>query len=158
MRRYWLSAHDYAGGQDVENDIGGMDAAARVIAGSGKTFPPFAERLLRGDEHGPALVASADKIERHAGLGLILDDIGEVVEDQQVKAVEPVDCGLEVEFVARDLELLDQVRRPGEENLPSCVCDLGLAGPLQILQDADSNNTSGSALAGQTVATILARR
>lgn len=51
-----------------------------------------------------------------------------------MKAVEPVDCGLEVGFVTRDLELLDQVRRPGEENLPSCVCDLGLAGPLQILQ------------------------
>jgi hypothetical protein len=95
---------------------------------------PFPISSNGGCEHGAALLASADKLERHAGLGLILDYIGEVVEDQQVKAVEPVDCGLGVEFVARDLELLDQVRRPGEENLPSRVCDLGLA-ELQILQD-----------------------
>ncbi len=86
----------------------------------------FAERLVGGDEHGPALVASADKREQHAGLGLVLGDVGKVVEDQQVEAVEPVNCGFEVEFAARDLELLHQIGSPGEENLPA-ILDQGQA-------------------------------
>jgi hypothetical protein len=89
--------------------------------GIGKDLPPFAEWLVGGDEHGPALVACADQLEQHAGLGLILGDVSEVVEDQQVEAVEPIDCGFEVEFAARDLELLHQIGRAGEENLPSLL-------------------------------------
>src|SRR5439155_11139049 len=94
--------------------------------GIGKDLSPFAERLVGGDEHGPALVASADQLEQYTGLGLVLGDVGEVVEDQQVEAVEPVDCGFEVKLAARDLELLHQIGRPSEENLPA-VLDQGQA-------------------------------
>jgi hypothetical protein len=39
-----------------------------------------------------------------------------------VEAVEPVNCGFEVEFAARDLgELLHQIGSPGEENLPAIL-------------------------------------
>src|ERR1700745_550592 len=51
--------------------------------GIGKDLPPFAEWLVGGDEHGPALVACADQLEHHAGLGLILCGVSEVCEDQR---------------------------------------------------------------------------
>ncbi len=43
-----------------------------------------------------------------------------------MEAVEPVDCGFEVEFATRDLELLHQIGRPGEENL-AAILDQGQA-------------------------------
>ena len=50
--------------------------------GIGEDCVPLAEGLVGGDEHGSSLVSCADKLEQHAGLGLILGDIGDVVEDQ----------------------------------------------------------------------------
>ena len=84
---------------DIHFEDGGvMDEAVDCGERHGrirKDLAPFAERLIGGDEHGPALVAGANQLEQHAGLGLILGDVSEVVEDQQVEAVEPVDCGFE---------------------------------------------------------------
>ena len=57
---------------------------------------PFAEGLIGGDQHRALFVACADELEQHAGLGLILGDVGEVIEDQQIEAIEAVDGGLEV--------------------------------------------------------------
>jgi hypothetical protein len=34
---------------------------------------------------------------QHAGLGLVLGDIGEIVQDQQVEAVEPLDGRLAID-------------------------------------------------------------
>ena len=94
--------------------------------GVGEDLSPFAERLVGGDQHGAPLVAGADELEQHAGLGLVLGDVGEVVEDQQVEAVEPADRGFEGEFAARDLELLDEIGGAGEED-PPAVLDEGEA-------------------------------
>lgn len=46
----------------------------------GKDFPPFAEGLICCDEQGAPFVACADEFEEDAGFGLILGDIGEIVE------------------------------------------------------------------------------
>jgi hypothetical protein len=83
---------------------------------------PFAERLVGGYEHRPARVTSADQLEQHDGLGLILGDVGDVRENHQVEAVEPINYGFEVEFAARELELLHRIGDPGEANL-SAVLD-----------------------------------
>ena len=58
--------------------------------GIGEDPAPFAERLVRGDEQRAALVASADQLEQHRGLSLILGDVGDVIEDQQIEALEAV--------------------------------------------------------------------
>src|SRR5512134_3519416 len=92
----------------------------------GEDLAPLTERLVCGDEDGAAFVAGADELEQDAGLGLVLADIGEVVEDQEVEAVEPVDGGLEGEFAAGDLQLLDEVGGPGEQD-PCSVVDHGKA-------------------------------
>ena len=71
---------------------------------------PGTEWLVGRDQHGAAFVACADQFEQHAGLGLILCDVGDVVEDQQVELVELCDGAFEGEIAARLLQLLDQVR------------------------------------------------
>ena len=114
--------------------------AASVMAGSGKTFPHSPNGWLAVIEHGPALVAGADQLEQHAGLGLVLGDVGEVVEDQQVEAVEPVDGGFEVEFAARDLELLDEVGGAGEQD----ACQ-----PFSIEGEADGCSEMALSAAGR---------
>jgi hypothetical protein len=57
---------------------------------------------------------------------LVLAERGEVVEDQQMEAVEPVDGGLERQLAAGDLKLLDQVGGAGEHHAPA-VFDQGEA-------------------------------
>ena len=47
----------------------------------GEDFAPLAERLIGGDEQGSPLVSGSDEFEEHAGFGLILGDVGEIVED-----------------------------------------------------------------------------
>ena len=56
--------------------------------GIGEHLAPLTERLVGGDHQRAVLVASGDEFEQYAGLGLILADIREVIEDQQVEAVE----------------------------------------------------------------------
>jgi hypothetical protein len=56
----------------------------------------------------------ADQFEKHTRFGLILGDIGEIVEDQQMIFVELGDRRLEDEIAACDLELLHEVRGSGE--------------------------------------------
>src|SRR5215211_5240471 len=77
---------------------------------------PLSERLVGGDQQGPPLVSGADQLEQDAGFGLILGDIGEVVEDQQVVFVEPGDGGFEGEFTARDLQPLNEIGGSGEQH------------------------------------------
>ena len=61
---------------------------------------PFAEELVCGDQERAPLVARRDQLEQDAGLGLVLPDIGEVVEDQEMVAVEPGEQALQGEFGA----------------------------------------------------------
>ena len=77
--------------------------------GIGKNLPPFAKGLICCDQQGAPFVAGADQFEQHAGLGLVLGDIGQIVEDQQVKAVKAVDGGFEPEIAPGDLQLLHQI-------------------------------------------------
>src|SRR6056297_1431894 len=43
---------------------------------------PLPKRLVGRDQHGSAFVSRTDEFEQHTGLGLILGDVGYVVEDQ----------------------------------------------------------------------------
>ena len=82
---------------------------------------PIAERLVGGDEGGSPFVSGADEFEEHAGFGLILGDVGEIVEDQQVVFVEPGNGGLQPGITARDLQLLDKIGGAGEEHAPAVL-------------------------------------
>ena len=86
---------------------------------AGKDLAPFSERLVGGYQQGPALVSGADQLEQDAGLGLVLGDIGQVVEDQQVIFVELGDRGFEAEIAARDLEFLHEVGGSSEQHPPA---------------------------------------
>src|SRR5215207_6330275 len=86
-----------------------------------KYLVPFAKWLIGGDEQRASFVAGADELEQHAGLGLVLGDIGEIIEDEEIEAVEPIDGGLEIELAAGDLELLNEVGSAGEEHPPSIL-------------------------------------
>ena len=59
---------------------------------------PFSEGLIGGDQRGAALVAGADQLKKDRSFRLVFADIGEIIENQQVKAVKPVDGGLERQF------------------------------------------------------------
>ena len=61
----------------------------------GENLAPFAERLVGRDQQGPAFIAGGDQLEQHTGLGLILGDVGDIVEDQQLVLVELGDGGFE---------------------------------------------------------------
>src|SRR5215203_2561490 len=53
----------------------------------GKDLAPFAKGLVGRDQHGSALIPCGDQLEQYAGFGLILGDVGDVVEDKQIVAV-----------------------------------------------------------------------
>jgi len=61
----------------------------------GENLAPFAEGLIGRDEQRSAFVAGSDQLEQHAGLGLILGDVGDIVEYQQLVLVELGDGGFE---------------------------------------------------------------
>ena len=84
-----------------------------------KNPAPFAEGLIGGDEHRSSFVSRADQFEQNARLGLILCDIGEIVENQQMIFVELGDCRFEHEIAARDLELLHEIGCSGEQHAPA---------------------------------------
>ena len=86
----------------------------------GEDRAPVAERLVGGDEQGAVLVPGTDQFEQHAGFGLILTHVGDVVEDEQVVLVQFADGGLEHQFAARDLEFL----RNGPRKLDSAVSEI----------------------------------
>lgn len=115
---------------DVHFDDGGVVNEA-IDGGEGHSGVredpvPFAEGLIGGDQHRAPLVTCADQLEQHAGLGLVLGDVGKIIEDEKIEAIEAVDGGLEVELAASHLELLHEISRPGEEDAPS-VLDEGQA-------------------------------
>jgi len=84
-----------------------------------KDFPPFPEGLICRDEERAPFVAGADQLEENAGFGLILGDIGDVLEDEEMIFIELVYRGREGEVTSRDSQPLDEIGRPGEENTPA---------------------------------------
>src|SRR5205814_5537495 len=79
----------------------------------GKDLAPFAKWLIGRYQHGFPLVTCGDQLEQHAGFGLILGDVGDVVEDEQIVAVELGDRAFECELATSDLELLHQIGGAG---------------------------------------------
>ena len=75
---------------------------------------PFAERLVGRDQHGSPL-------EQHARFGLILGDVGEIIEDEQMVAVELGNRGFEGELATSDLEPLHEIGGAGEHHAPSIL-------------------------------------
>jgi hypothetical protein len=57
-------------------------------SGVWKDGVPFPEGLVCGDEHGTAFISCADEFEQHAGLRLILSDVGDVIKDQKMELIE----------------------------------------------------------------------
>jgi hypothetical protein len=55
---------------------------------------PIAEGLICRDGDGAAFVSGADQLKEDAGFGLVLGDVGEVIENDQVVFVEAGDGGL----------------------------------------------------------------
>ena len=100
---------------------------------AGKDLSPFAEGLVCGDEHRPALVAGADQFEQDARLRLVLGDVSEIVEDQKVVFVELGDGGFECEIAARDLKFLDEVGGSSEQDAPA-LFDQGQAKPRRQMR------------------------
>jgi hypothetical protein len=115
---------------DVHLDDGGVVNEA-IDGGEGhggvREDPvPFAEWLIGRDQHRASLVACTDEFEQHAGLGLILGDVSEIIKDKKIEAIETIDGRLEVELASRQLELLHEIGGPSEEDAPS-VLDQGQA-------------------------------
>jgi hypothetical protein len=75
----------------------------------GENLAPFAEGLVGRDQQGSAFIAGGDQLEQHTGLGLILGDVSDIVEDQQLVLVELGDGGFEPQLPARHLQPLDEV-------------------------------------------------
>ena len=89
----------------VDEAVDGGDGHCRI----GEHLAPVSERLVCCDQQRAALVAGGDEFEQHAGLGLILGDVGEIIEDQQVEPVQLGDgCG-QLQRLSLDLEALDEV-------------------------------------------------
>ncbi len=81
----------------------------------GENLAPFAEGLVGRDQQGSAFIAGSNQLEQHTGLGLILGDVGDIVEDQQLVLVELGDGGLKRPALshARNVENdPPQIKRP----------------------------------------------
>ena len=64
---------------------------------------PIAEGLICRDGDGSSFISGTDQFKQDAGFGLVLGDVGEVIEDYELVLVEAGDCCLESEFAPRDL-------------------------------------------------------
>lgn len=86
---------------------------------AGEDFAPFTEWLVCRDEQRASFVAGADELEEDAAFGLILGDIGDVVEDEQVEFVEFGDGGFESEVLPSCLQLLHEIGCSRVKRAPS---------------------------------------
>ena len=80
----------------------------------GEDLGPFAEGLVGGYEQRAPFVSRRDELEEHTGFGPILLHVGEVVEDQQMVAVEPGELAFESELAPCHLQALHQIGCAGE--------------------------------------------
>ena len=87
----------------------------------GENLAPFAEGLVCRDQEGSAFIAGGDQLEQHTGLGLILGDVGNIVEDQQLVLVELGDGGFEPQLPAGYLQSLDEVGGAYEQHAPAVL-------------------------------------
>src|SRR5260221_5549327 len=77
----------------------------------GEDLAPLSERLVCGDQHGSPFVSGGNQLEENAGLGMVLGDICDVVEDQQVVVVELGDGAFQRQLAACLLHFFSSRRR-----------------------------------------------
>jgi hypothetical protein len=63
--------------------------------------------------------AGVGQFKQHIGFGLVLGDVGEIIEDQEVEFVQLGNGGFEGEFAAGDLQSLNQICGAGEQHSPA---------------------------------------
>lgn len=66
-------------------------------------------------------VAGGGQLEQHTGLRLILAHICDVVEDQEIVAIEFGDRRLQRQFASRHLQPLNQIGGADEEDAPTIL-------------------------------------
>ena len=81
-----------------------------------KDLVPVGKGLIGGDQHRAAFVACPDQLEQDGCLGMVLMDIGEIIEDQQVVSVEFGNRGLQLQSLSCSLQPLDEVSGSGEQH------------------------------------------
>jgi len=91
----------------------------------GEDLVPRAEGLVAGRDQALALVTLGDELEQHGGLGLILADISEVIENQAIKSVELGERGWQRQVAPRRLQLLHEIGGAGEEDAAAGVDERG---------------------------------
>ena len=100
--------------------------------GVGEDAVPIAEGLICCDGDGASLVSRADQFKQDAGFGVVLGNVGEVIENDQMVFVEARDGGHESKFAASDLQFLDQICGLGEEHAPSILDEAKADGGSQM--------------------------
>ena len=103
---------EFEDGGTVHQAVDGGDGHG----GLGEDLVPLAERLVGGDQQGALLVTCADQFEQDAGLGLILGDVGKIIEHEEVKLVELPDGGLECQLAACGLQALSEIGGASEQH------------------------------------------
>src|SRR6478609_5100176 len=95
---------------------------------------PFSKGLIGGDHDGTPLISCGDEFEQHAGFGLVLGDVGQIVEDEQIELVELCDGGFELELTPCDLQLLNEVGRAREQHSPTVLdqCEANGCGEMAL--------------------------
>ena len=99
----------------VDQAVDGGDGDGLI----GEDAVPGAEGLVGGDGETAGLVAPGDELEEDRCLSLVFLGVGDVVEDDQVEAVELGERGLEGEIAAGGLELLYEIGGAGVEDAPT---------------------------------------
>lgn len=112
----------------VHEPVHGGEGHRRV----GEDAVPIAEGLICRDGDGASFVSGTDQFEQDACFGLVLGDVGEVIENDQVVFVEAGDGGLEGKFAARDLQFLDEIGGAGEEDAPAILGEAKADGGSQM--------------------------
>ena len=143
---------------DVDfEDRGVMDEAidsGERHGGVWKDLSPGAERLICRDQGRSAFVAGADQLEQDGGFRLILADIGEVIEDQQIEAVEPIDGRLQCQFAACHLKPLNQIGGSSEQHAAAVFhqCQADGGGQMRLAAAGSADQHQIGALVDPAVA------
>ncbi len=106
-------------------------------AGIRKDAIPSREGLVGGNEQTAAFIAFGNQFKQHAGFGLVLDAVGDVVEDDQVEAVEFGQRGWQLQALASRLQFLHEFSGMCEQN-PVTGVDQGMANGAPQMALADT--------------------
>jgi hypothetical protein len=105
-----------------------------------KHLIPTGERLVGRNCQALAFIAGCDQFEQHRRFGLIAPDVAQVVQDQQVEAIQPGNFGWQAHFSARHLQALYEVAGAREVNTVAAV-DQAVADRAHQLAFADAGRS-----------------